>query len=179
MRKILSSIMVLALAACSEPATATGEEEWKTVPPKAENTAGRVADLVRDNVKATVQHVKEWWNEDPYAKKPPHTVESTYCYQSLSDVLCYNQPMPGWEGRLVGYQGTFAEPPPPVVTEPLPVVSAEHKNAAERVASVEPVFTAMPEEKEEPAADPAAAEVPPEAEEVQPLATDPNLAPQL
>lgn len=80
------------------------------IPPKVENTAGRVANLVRDNVQASLRHFKNWWDEGAVTYGPPKVVPSTYCYRAQGDALCYGQPVPGWEHRLIGYQGTDAAP---------------------------------------------------------------------
>lgn len=147
------------------------------IPPKVENTAGRVANLVRDNVQASLRHFKNWWDEGAVTYGPPKVVPSTYCYRAQGDALCYGQPVPGWEHRLIGYQGTDAAPPPPVVTERLPSQAADNRStAAARISVAAPVFIEMPPEtKEAPKAD-----IPPEApENVHETITDPTLSPQL
>lgn len=147
------------------------------IPPKVENFGMRVANLARDNVQATLRHFKNWWDEGSREYGPPQPVPATYCYRAQGDVLCYGEPMPGWEHRLVGYQGTNASAPPPVVTKLLPLPSADERStAAGRVAAAAPVFNEMPTEtKEEPKSD-----VEPQApENVHETITDPTLSPQL
>ncbi len=80
----------------------------------------RVATDVRDDVHRSANKLKDWVLSSP-EPKVKQAVPASYCYQSLQDVLCYRQPMPGWEARLVGYQGTDAPAPPPAVMQPLPV----------------------------------------------------------
>lgn len=145
------------------------------VPPRADATANRVANNIRDNIKATADHVEEWWNYEPEVKYP-NPVPNTYCYRSYGDVLCYRAPMPGWEHRLVGYQGTYADAPPPPMMEPLPGKSGEKMLPANRVAAAQPVFLEMPEEiKEEKKIEDLAEPAPENLREV----SDPALAPQL
>lgn len=153
------------------------------VPPRAKSTAHKVADKVRDNVRATSRHVKKWWFYDPEKEvKVARDTPNSYCYRTGTDVLCYRQPMPGWERRLVGYQGTYATAPSPVAMQLLPTNGNDTGQSPEsRVANAKPVFTEMPAEvKEEPKAvidpqDPAAAA----AENVHEPIADPTLSPQL
>jgi len=152
--------------------------ELETVPPQAKSTAGRVANQFRDNVKATMRHAKDWWNYDP---KPGHpkSVPDSYCYRAQGDVLCYRAPMPGWEHRLVGYQGTFAKAPPPVMMEPLPGQSVDAAMLpSNRVANAKPVFNELPPEiKEEPKNPTELLEADPQ--NVHETIADPTLSPQL
>ncbi len=108
------------------------------------NQATRIANTVRDNLKETGEKLREWWLTPLPAARPNRAIKTSYCYRALQDVLCYRQPMPGWEHRLVGYQGTNAPPPPPAMMEPLPVRSAEASKPANRLAKAEPVFTEIP-----------------------------------
>lgn len=151
-------------------------EEVEIIPPRVESTALRVAGIVRDNVKVTARKVKDWWTYEPDAR-PPRSVPDSYCYRTQGDVLCYRSPMPGWEHRLVGYQGTFAEPPPPPIMQPLPTaVVDESKLPANRVANAQPVFVEMPLEAKE---EPKTAEDLQAPENVRETIEDPALAPQL
>ena len=77
------------------------------------------ATTLKDNVHNTAERV-EGWLMTPPEKKPKQAVPTSYCYQSFQDILCYRQPMPGWESRLVGYQGTGAKPPQVAVMKALP-----------------------------------------------------------
>lgn len=148
-----------------------------TIPPKVENFGIRVADLARDNVQASLRHFKNWWDEGALEHAPPNPVPPSYCYRAQGDVMCYGQLMPGWEHRLVGYQGTDAAPPPPVVTELLPTqASGERTQTAGRISAAAPVFQEIPEVmKEAPKTD-----IEPEApENVHETIADPTLSPQL
>ncbi len=165
----------------------TPEEVGKAVrgavPPQAKTGAHRIANNVRDNVRVTSRRMKEWWFYEP---KPPQNrdVASSYCYRVLQDVVCYRQPMPEWEHRLVGYQGTGALPPPPSVMQPLPKRSISASNeAASRLASAQPVFVEIPPDVKEaeangadPDKDPS---VPVPADAAHETLPDPALAPQL
>jgi hypothetical protein len=149
------------------------------VPPRVENLVNRVANNIRDNVKVTERHVKDWWNYEPEIL-PPHPVPDSYCYRTQTDVLCYRAPMPGWEHRLVGYQGTNAAPPPLAMMQPLPAKSVDEAMLPEtRVNNAKPVFVEMPPEvKEEPK---DSKEITPETapENVHETIADPTLSPQL
>jgi hypothetical protein len=149
------------------------------VPPQAKSTTTRVANQIRDNVHATARHLKNWWTYDPNAQVANKTVPDSYCYRAQGDVLCYRAPMPGWENRLIGYQGTFAKAPSPVMMEPLPGQSVDAAMLpANRVASAKPVFTAMPEEiKEEPKNPEELLEADPQ--NAHETIADPTLSPQL
>ena len=98
---VISSLVVL-LSACGD----------------ARQNAGRMADDLKENYEKTSDRVKEWMTATPKPVKQP--VPASYCYVSLQDILCYRQPMPGWESRLVGYQGTDAPSPHPAMTQALP-----------------------------------------------------------
>jgi hypothetical protein len=150
------------------------------LPGRTKSTTTRIANHVRDNVKATGKHVKEWWSYDPNAKKEVKTIPNSYCYRAQGDVLCYRAPMPGWEHRLVGYQGTFAQAPPPVMMQPLPGQKLDTSLLpASRVANAKPVFTELPPEaKEEVAKDPTQL-LEADPQNVQETIQDPSISPQL
>lgn len=143
-----------------------------------DNAAGklnRIANNARDGIKQTAHRLREWWLT-PLPEEHLHAVPPSYCYKALQDVMCYRQPMPGWEHRLVGYQGTNAEPPPAVVTKLLPQRQADSmKQAENRIANTKPVFVTLPpdDKKQEQTADPVAVD---SSHENLP---DPTLAPQL
>jgi hypothetical protein len=149
-------------------------------PPQAKSTTTRVATQIRDNVHATGKHLKDWWFYDPAAHVEAKTVPNSYCYKTQGDVLCYRAPMPGWENRLVGYQGTYAEAPPPVMMQPLPTKTVDARMLPEnRIANAKPVFTSLPPEvKEEPAKDPAAL-LETDPQDVHETIADPTVSPQL
>lgn len=110
-----------------------------------QQAATRLANDLKDNVYHTSAKVKEWANTPPPADRPPLPVKSSYCYHVLQDILCYRQAMPGYESRLVGYQGTDALPPMPVVTQLMPVPKQEVSiQPANRAANAQPVFVSLP-----------------------------------
>jgi hypothetical protein len=106
-----------------------------------------IATITRDNVQKAVGKARKWLLTRPEAPQPV-AVPASYCYKVLQDVLCYRQPMPGWEHRLVAYQGTYAAAPPVALTRPLPSVGA---NTTAVATKSQPVFVEMPVE---PAKDP-------------------------
>lgn len=143
-------------------------------PARAKDTTTRVATHVRDSVKTGGRKLKDWWNQPPAAPAKPREVASAYCYRAQTDVMCYRSPMPGWEARLVGYQGTHAAKPPSVVTQPLPVYSdIGGQSPQTRVEAAKPVFTAPPTE-----AKPDSALAGGEGGVREPIA-DPAISPQL
>lgn len=143
----------------------------------AKETGSFIANNVKDAVYETTYKVQDWAMTPPKHKGEPLPVASTYCYRAQTDVLCYRQPMPGWEGRLVAYQGTDALPPPPPVMQLLPKPSRDMSMAPEnRIASSKPVFSEAPKEEKPDAKDPNAPELPNSLNEQLP---DPSQSPQL
>lgn len=145
----------------------------------AQYTAEKWANDLRDNIHVTSDRIEKWATTPPPGPGPRHAIAPSYCYHVLQDILCYRQPMPGWEHRLAGYQGTGAPAPPPAMMEPLAMRDSTKTapQAASKVASAQPVFVNMPTgiaaaEKEpespEQAVDPSHEQLP-----------DPALAPQL
>ncbi len=151
MRKILLSIALLALTGCEhldeDTAAAHSQvvEDADLVGTDLEKKGTDVASTARDNIAKTGERMRKWLIEPRPAPKPDNSIASAYCYHAQTDVLCYRQPMVGWENRLVAYQGTNAVSPDPAQTKPLPKrelvveVSPEHK-----VANAKPVFTELP-----------------------------------
>ncbi|MDE3015497.1 MAG: hypothetical protein KGI29_01035 [Pseudomonadota bacterium] len=130
-------------------------------PPDASTAVKNVAKDVQSNTAEALNHVNNLgtaakegiyhgmdsfadWMRPPPPPPPPKVIASSYCYRTYQDILCYRQPMPGWEYRLVGYQGTYAAPPPPAFMQPLPVQAAMANSSSARVADAKPVFTDMP-----------------------------------
>lgn len=116
----------------------------------AVESAQTLADDLRDNVYATASKVEEWATEPAKPPKTAKDVSNSYCYRALQDILCYRQPMPGWETRLVAYQGTNAPPPPAYTMELLPQSAADAKAGVgvSKVAASKPVFSSLPAPKE-------------------------------
>ena len=151
MRKILISIAFLALAACDHAAedkaavTAQAEEDADLVGTDLEKKGTDLASLTRDNLRKTSEKLREWLITPRPPKKPNNAIAASYCYHAQSDITCYRQPMPGWEGRLVAYQGTNAVAPDAAQMQPLPkrevIASVLPEN---KVANAKPVFTELP-----------------------------------
>ena len=111
-----------------------------------DDEAHTVADNVRDAANETVYKLQDWATTPTPKKKDPLPIASTYCYHTLQDILCYRQPMPGWEGRLVAYQGTNAKAPDDAVMQLLPKSKIDEALLpANRVAASKPTFTSLPE----------------------------------
>ena len=152
------------------------------VPPQAKQGARRVADNMRDNVRHNARKAKEWWFYDPQKEAGNRAVPSSYCYSVLQDIVCYRQPMPGWESRLVGYQGTGATPPVPAVTKPLPKLTTDDsRQPAKRIANAKPTFSEIPQDmkKEKPEELDGQLTQPAATDAAQEILPDPTMAPQL
>jgi len=128
-KRIISTLgIILPLASCAP----------------AEDTGQSMLEAWRDNLRATSNTIEKWVTTHP-GHEPPQAIASSYCYHSLQDVLCYRQPMPGWENRLIAYQGTNALPPEPAIMQLLPKQPVEADMLpANRVANSKPVFSTMP-----------------------------------
>ena len=136
-----------------------------------------MANNIKDSIYETTYQVQEWAFTPPAKKGEPLPVANRYCYHAQTDVLCYRQPMPGWEGRLVAYQGTDAQPPPPPVMQLLPKPAKDMSMAPEnRIATSKPVFKEAPVAEEPVAKDPTAPELPNSLNEQLP---NPSQSPQL
>lgn len=143
----------------------------------AKQTGTFLANNLKDSLYETGYAVQDWAMTPPRGKGEPLPVASSYCYRAQTDVLCYRQPMPGWEGRLVAYQGTDALPPPPPVMQLLPRPSRDTSMLPEnRVAASKPVFKEMPKEEEPEDKDADGISMPNALNEQLP---DPSQSPQL
>lgn len=147
----------------------------------AKDTAQYLLDTGKDNIKLTYQQSKKWLETPVNGQGAPQPVASSYCYHTLQDIVCYRQPMPGWEARLVAYQGTNAAPPAPAVMQlmPKPVKDARLK-PENRIANTKPVFDKIPEAPKDDAItiDGAISPVPVMNPALEQL-PDPALSPQL
>ncbi|MEZ5691118.1 MAG: hypothetical protein R3D71_05590 [Rickettsiales bacterium] len=116
LRNIIAISSIIILSSCShfeEDKNVVKEQvkhDAKDVQGNIEKNAIRVANNVRDGIKRTGEKVREWWIT-PLPKKVEKPVPTRYCYRVLQDILCYRNQMPGWESKLVGYQGNNAMPP--------------------------------------------------------------------
>lgn len=100
---------------------------------------------IKANFYHNVDRIADWIRPD--VPKPPQPVAASYCYSALQDILCYRAPMPGWEHRLIAYQGTGAPPPVPSTMKLLPVHVVDNTMLPEtRAANAKPVFAKPPEE---------------------------------
>jgi hypothetical protein len=172
--KFVLVLPLLVLAACetnkqdSTAVKAQAKQDVKTVEGNAERQSMRVANNMRDSIKRTSMKIREW-ALTPLPEEIPTAVPSSYCYKVLQDIVCYRQPIAGWEYRLVGYQGTGAKAPAAAQTEPLPsrktekvaslsptttstlesaqANAPETNDGARRAAHARPVFGNIPEEK--------------------------------
>jgi len=144
--------------------------------------AGNLGSATKDRFYDTTDHIASWLR--PNVPKPPLPIAASYCYHVYQDILCYRQPMPGWENRLAGYQPLNAPPPAPAMMQPLPVHAADASHLpANRVAGSKPVFVDLPlppaneaDKTADAPATPAAAAASDATHEQLP---DPALAPQL
>ncbi|NBX03082.1 MAG: hypothetical protein EBR02_03255 [Alphaproteobacteria bacterium] len=179
---------LLLLAACAPQSGVTPTEMATPNPVTMVFTGGaeapknmeRAATGIKDNLYRTGDRLKKWALTPPPEEGPKKAVPASYCYQSLQDILCYRQPMPGWEARLVGYQGTDVESPSPATMKPLPVRAANAAMLpANRAANAKPLLVK--------AAIVPKADGEPKAEEMKEISVDaaheslpdPALAPQL
>lgn len=117
----------LLLACCCLPACT----------PLVENT-GRAARGVQENYYLTKDRFREYFTFHPSKPLPRPALEPRYCYKNLYDVTCYAAPIPGAEGRLVGWQAEAndaASAPVTVVQEPAVTLPTPHASK-----EAEPLF---------------------------------------
>ena len=107
----------------------------------------RVAGDLRDNVKQTNEHIRDWLIT-PLPSKEKQPMPARYCYKVLQDILCYRAQVLGWENKLVGYQGKDAPTPPAATMQPLPLrdnnVVANNSKPVNNVQVSKPVFVGIP-----------------------------------
>lgn len=99
---------------------------------------------MNENIKYNAYEFKETVKElvtyHPPAKPVPKPLPPSYCYKVYQDIMCYREPIPGAERRLVGWQGdnvvegVAVTPPEPVVAVP---PSAQETQSAVPVPPVE------------------------------------------
>src|SRR5690606_1557085 len=105
-------------------------------------------------------------------------VPTSYCYTVMQDIVCYRQPMPCWEGRLVGYQGTGDAPPPIVSTMPLPKLAQNAANLPEnRLMTTKPAFKQLPGELKQDEKGDTTERMTPVNDAAQGMLPDPSSAP--
>jgi hypothetical protein len=121
------------------------QDDSRSVGSNIRNSSIIMATTVRDNFRKSGEKLHAWLIEPPAAEKPSKPIKASYCYHVLQDILCYRAPVPGWEYRLAGYQGTGAEPPPPAMMEAPPLTEAtKQKLPSNRIATAAPVFSEVP-----------------------------------
>lgn len=76
----------------------------------------RVQEETRKEAYTVVGKIQDYLAPPNYHKPNPQEPPPSYCYHTAVDILCYNQPLPGQEERLVGYQGIH----PSVLVAPSP-----------------------------------------------------------
>ncbi len=150
LQKFLIIFSMLCLCSCDhyeedkKVVVAQANKDAKTVQENVEKNGMRVANDVRDNLKKTGEQMRKWWLTPlPSTAKQPMPVR--YCYRVLQDILCYREQMPGWENKLVAYQGAGAAPPRPATMKLLPLREDNAGNDVEKkIANMKPVFVAPP-----------------------------------
>jgi hypothetical protein len=151
MRKIITIFSLFFFCSCShfvqdsKDVVGQAKEDATTIKENSANAVVRVATQLRDNVKLTNEHLRDWLIT-PLPKKENLPVPQRYCYRVLQDILCYREQMVGWENKLVGYQGTNAAPPVFVATKPLPLRTTDTSttSVATRISASKPVFSEVP-----------------------------------
>lgn len=80
----------------------------------------------KESLHATAMKVQELMTYHPPAPPEIKAIPPSYCYRVMQDILCYRDPRPGAEGRLVAYQGEVgAEPAPQAFAADMPVMAVE------------------------------------------------------
>lgn len=185
MRKIFIIFSLLALCSCDhfeqdkEVAVVQTKKDAKQVEENVDKSVTRMANNVRDSIKNTNNRLRDWWLTPlpSNAKKP---IPTRYCYKVLQDILCYRQQMEGWENKLVGYQGTNAEPPTPATMKLLPLRANNVETLpANRAAKAQPVFTAIPTDLKEANETNSSSNEPVTVDSIHETLPDPALSPQL
>jgi hypothetical protein len=110
---MLSLMACVALAACT----------------KAQDTTSQALDTAGTETSASYNKIRDYLDVG-HKEKPPEAktaVQPRYCYHTYEDIICYAQPLPGEEYRLVGFQSSsgktgYTLPPMPdnVTMPPLP-----------------------------------------------------------
>ena len=185
LRIIFIIFSMLILCSCDhfdddkEVATVQAKKDAKQVEENVDKSVTRMANNVRDSVKRTNDRLREWWLT-PLPKEVKKPIPTRYCYKVLQDILCYRQQMAGWENKLVGYQGTNAEPPTPATMKLLPQRADNlEKSPANVAAKATPVFAAIPTGAKESRDSSSPSNEPITIDSMHETLQDPALAPQL
>ena len=70
----------------------------------ARDNTVKAESAVHSHYVATGQRVREWFRIPPKENPQPTPPNNSYCYKALQDVVCYNSPLYGQEGRMTGFQ---------------------------------------------------------------------------
>lgn len=185
LRKIFIIFSLLILCSCDhfeedkETATVQAKKDVKQVEENVDKSVTRMANNVRDSIKRTNDRLRDWWLT-PLPKDIKKTIPTRYCYKVLQDILCYREQMAGWENRLVGYQGTSAEPPTPATMKLLPQrADNPEKLPANVAAKATPVFAAIPENTKESKDSSIPTNEPVTIDSMHEILPDPAIVPQL
>ena len=96
LHKFFIIFSLLTLCSCDhfeqdkEEAVTQAKKDTKTVEGNVTKNSMRVADNIRDSIKRTNEHVRDWWIT-PLPKEVKHAMPTRYCYRVLQDILCYRQ----------------------------------------------------------------------------------------
>ncbi len=155
MHRVLIVFSLLLLCSCThfeqdkEVVKEQAKKDAKQVEANVTKNSMRVADNVRDSIKRTGERMREWWIT-PLPNPQKHAMPTRYCYRVLQDILCYRDQMPGWENKLVAYQGEGAAPPTPATMKLMPL-RADNQNSpvGKKLENLNPVFVSIPPEVKE------------------------------
>lgn len=114
--------ILLALAACTP-------QNKQSVQYHMNDTSQRMQHAVREEVREINRSIQNYITPEP--KKPLRPIPvSSYCYRAYGDVVCYRDPVPGGEERLIGYQEPPAKPGalPPMKTETVSITPVRARN---------------------------------------------------
>ena len=104
----------------------------------------RTSISARDNLIETKDHIGSYFILPPYEKPQNQPVASRYCYKTLADIICYADPQPSMESRLVASQGVATSHELPASTSLPPVAASGQDMKRERQARAQPVFVGLP-----------------------------------
>ncbi|GEM_PF-2587670 len=119
-KKIYLAAIALLLPACTEVAQ-SANRAYDGTRAGIYNSAGKVQDLMRYDPPSTV----------------PQQPQTRYCYRSMADIICYEEPQIHISNQLVGYQGV---PPHPVVQGGYRPAPGERYGGVKPVAYAEPMM---------------------------------------
>ncbi len=100
----------------------------------AAESGSRIAYSVRESAIVTGEKIKDYFTYRPKVPPPTPMLAPRFCYRTVTDIICYDQPRPGAENRLVGWQ---AEPGTAASSETLMVTQTYLQPSAAPVTRVE------------------------------------------